>query len=272
MDLDRLRNILADLNLGANRSFDSLDSTNDEAMRWAEEGAPDMSLVVANEQTAGRGREGRIWHTVSGASLAFSLILYPLKSETTLLPRLTALGALAVQSALHRCYGLTAQIKWPNDVLLDRKKVAGVLAEAHWSGDNLKTVILGVGVNIASDSIRFVPSQGAFPPTCMEAVLGYPVDPSTLLHEILVDMTYLRSRLDVQEFMQAWERNLAFHGEWVQIFRADGLLQQDPRGTIEEGRVVGLAPDGSLKLRDRAGELIEIQFGEVRLRPVSKTT
>ncbi len=271
MDQNRLHKSLADFHLGGIRYFDSLDSTNDEAMRWVEEGAPELGLVIAAEQTAGRGRQGRSWYTIPGASLAFSLVLYPKERGTFILPRLTALGALAVREALQTYYGIPAQIKWPNDVLLDRRKVAGVLAEAHWSGETLKALVLGIGINVSSASIRTVSSQGAllpFPSTYVEAILDRPVDPLELLHEILVELIRLRSRVGLPEFMQAWERSLAFRGEWVRIFQADGSFQEDLPSSIEEGMIVGLAPDGSLKLRDHAGEVVAIRFGEVRLRPV----
>ncbi|HEY5901320.1 MAG TPA: biotin--[acetyl-CoA-carboxylase] ligase, partial [Anaerolineales bacterium] len=123
MDEKTLRAALRDLHLGELRFFPTLSSTNDEALAWAAQGAPDLSVVVADEQTAGRGREGRKWFTPPGAALAFSLLMRPAQPETAYFPRVVGLAALSVLEAL-RGFSLTAQIKWPNDVLLDGRKVA----------------------------------------------------------------------------------------------------------------------------------------------------
>ena len=131
-----LQESLSDLPLGEIRYYEQIGSTNTIAKQWAHAGAPDLSLVVADEQTAGRGRLDRIWVTHPGAALAFSLVMQ-LQSQSTppaprqekVLPFLTALGAVAVSAALRQEFGLTTEIKWPNDVLLNRRKVSGVLAE-----------------------------------------------------------------------------------------------------------------------------------------------
>src|SRR3989304_5947628 len=120
MDEAVLKEVLAGLPLGSIRFYDRTGSTNDEAARWAEAGAPHLSLVVADEQTAGRGRLGRRWYTPSGSALAFSLILRGGGQDAFLpympheaIPRLTALGTLAVYDALRQGYDLDPQIKWP---------------------------------------------------------------------------------------------------------------------------------------------------------------
>lgn len=277
MDQKTLESRLADLNLPAIRYFASTGSTNDEASRWIAEGAVDRSLVVADEQTAGRGRGDRRWTTLPGSGLAFSLILFPNYFGPYIVPRRTAIGALAVRDALQKTYGLSAQIKWPNDVLLNRKKVAGILAENYWTGDELKAVILGYGINITCQSIdpALLPAQRlTFPATCVEETLGHPVDRIELLHAVLREFFAWRPRLPSPEFLREWEASLAFRGEWVQLtpgdsYGKDGLpisMEQAPE-PIEEGKVLGLAPDGSLKLLTRSGETVTAQFGEVRLRP-----
>jgi len=138
----KLEKQLQGRSLGAIRYFDSITSTNDEAANWIKTDAPDVALVVADEQTAGRGRSGRKWHTPAGSALAFSLVLRSEEQINQLLKyqntaRLNGLGALAVCQALQNKYELTAQIKWPNDILVQGKKVSGVLAEAHWIGNKL---------------------------------------------------------------------------------------------------------------------------------------
>lgn len=274
MDQRSIEVKLADLPLGGVRFFEKTSSSNDEAARWIEEGAPDLALVIADQQTAGRGRMGRTWHTPAGASLAFSLVLYPAQDGPYVLPRLTALGALGVCDALQSRYGLRPKIKWPNDVLLERRKVSGVLVEAQWSGPDLSALILGIGINVAPASVM-EDSQLRFPATCVENVVGRPVDRVELLHAVLANLIIWRPRLASQTFLQAWEERLAFRGEWVQVSPGqspgkDGLphdLESLPVAE-HEGQVIGLAPDGSLRLRTRTGEIIMVHVGEVRLSPV----
>jgi len=273
MDQEKLASKLADLPLGDIRYYQSTSSTNDQAARWIEEGATDMSLVVADQQTAGRGRMGRTWHTPPGAALAFSLIMFPKQDDPYVLPRHTALGALAVGDALHSLYGFMPKIKWPNDVLLERRKVSGVLVEAQWSGGELAALILGVGINVAPASV-LKDSQLRFPAVCIEDVLGRKVDRAELLHNVLEKILEWRPRLSTQAFLQAWEERLAFRGEWIQVFPGhspgkDGL-PRDMEGLpapVNEGEIIGLAPDGSLRLRTRTGEVVIIHVGEVRLGP-----
>lgn len=277
MDQPTLESRLSDLHLPAIRYFASTGSTNDEAARWISEGAADGSLVVADAQTAGRGRSGRRWTTVAGSGLAFSLVIFPQHPGALIVPRRTVIGALAIKDALHALYGLTAQIKWPNDVLLNGKKVAGILTENHWSGEELVAVILGFGINVtpgAIDPSALPVGKLAFPATCVEDALGHAVDRIELLHAVLGAYFAWRPRINSPAFMQQWEASLAFRGEWVQVIPGDccgkdGLpaaLEGAP-APVGEGKVLGLSPDGALKLLTRRGETVTAQFGEVRLRP-----
>ncbi|MFN2194988.1 MAG: biotin--[acetyl-CoA-carboxylase] ligase, partial [Anaerolineales bacterium] len=168
MDQNELAARLASLPIPEIRYFPTVGSTNDLAAEWAARGAPEFSLVVADEQTAGRGRAGRQWHTPPGAALAFSLVLRPQDQPNLDIPRLTALGSLAVCTALIDDYALPAQIKWPNDVLVNGKKLCGVLVEAAWQAGSIKYAVLGTGVNVAAAAVP----QGvslAFPATDIES-------------------------------------------------------------------------------------------------------
>lgn len=253
-----IRKTLSDLPLGGLRYFAQAGSTNDVALAWAASGAPDLSLVCAEEQTAGRGRGRRQWFTPPGAALAFSLILRPKAEEESSLQMFTALGALAVCETLG-VLGMEAQIKWPNDVLLNRRKVCGVLAEAVWLGEEVETVVLGVGLNVAPAS---VPSEDVlhFPATCLEAEAGKSFDRPRLLHEILTAILYWRGLLRNGLFLATWEDRLAFRGQPVEVWDAAGL------GLT--GRLDGLEPDGSLRLISAQGQPIAVSFGAVHLRPV----
>lgn len=253
-----LEQSLSTLPLGATRFFDSIGSTNDEALRWARAGAPHLALVMADEQTAGRGRLGRRWYTPPGSALAFSLLLRPESLPAPLLTRLTALGALAVCIALQEHLGLASQIKWPNDVLAGGRKLAGVLVEIDWQGDRPTAAILGIGINIASESVP-ADNELMFPATCVEAELGSPVDRWALLRATLQALLAWLPRLASADFLTAWERRLAYRGETVQVFTGDGLPL--------EGRLLGLETDGALRLRLPTGEIQSIQAGELHLRP-----
>jgi BirA family biotin operon repressor/biotin-[acetyl-CoA-carboxylase] ligase len=269
MNQTELEQILHGLALGPVRYFDRIDSTNAEALRWTDAGAPDLALVVADEQLAGRGRQGRSWFTPPGAALAFSLVLREPWGEepftqpsTILVARLTALGALAVSQALRDAHRLTAEIKWPNDVLLDRRKVCGILAEAQWLGAHLSAVVLGIGVNIAPASIP--PESGLiYPATCVESAVRRDVDRWQLLRAVLEQIFFWRSRLGSQAFLDAWEERLAFKGEQVYLFTATDVQSQ----AYQQGILVGLDAEGCLKIRDQAGELRSLSGGELRLRP-----
>lgn len=276
MDQRELDKLLADLPLGSIRYFSQVGSTNDLASRWAEAGAPDLSLVVADEQLAGRGRSNRRWITAPGAGLAFSLILRPeglpsqilaganQDDQRASLTRLTALGALAVCETLNQVLPpmLPAQIKWPNDVIATRRKLAGVLVELNWLGDQLKYAIMGIGINVTRQAVP-PESELDFPATCVEEAVGKQVDRWKLLHAVLFNLLFWRDRLTSETFLQAWQGRLAFRGEWVRLI-------PDATTTLpeQEVQVLGINLDGSLRLRLRSGEIIAIQFGEIRLRQI----
>jgi BirA family biotin operon repressor/biotin-[acetyl-CoA-carboxylase] ligase len=257
MNEETLRVRLADIPLGGLKFFEATGSTNDAAMTWAEQGAPDFSLVVADSQTAGRGRFQRRWVTNPGTALAFSLLLRPTPAEMGNMGMFSALGAMAVCDALERL-GLTGQIKWPNDVLLQERKVCGILSEAVWLGNQLQAVILGIGVNVAPGSVP-PPEEVIFPAVCVEEVLGQAVERADLLREILQALTQRRKALVSPGFVKAWEARLAFRGKQVRLSKTgdDGLI----------GVVDGIEPDGSLRLLGHDGKINIVAVGEIHLRP-----
>jgi len=274
LNTQSLHSHLAGLPLGPIRFFDQIDSTNLEAGRWIAEGAPDLSLVVADEQTAGRGRLNRRWFTPPGTSLAFSLVLrggtLPIGSPDAgidpgmLSMRLTALGALSVSLALAADYGLSPEIKWPNDVLLQRQKTAGILVEGHWQGEQLEAAILGIGINIAPASVP-PDEQIAFPATCVEAAVGRPVARLHFLRSVIENLLAWRERLREPLFITTWDRYLAFKGEWVTISQ-DGTSGGPASQTAI---LTGLDDLGRLRLRDRADQEFRIVSGELNLRPAA---
>lgn len=265
MDRISLTKALAPLSLGGLRVFDNLGSTNDEAIAWADAGCPDASLVVADEQTRGRGRYDRQWVTRPGAALAFSLILLPTSKEKELLPLFAPLCGVAIQEVLHNQYGLDAEIKWPNDILLERQKCAGILVEAAWTGNRLPAVVLGVGINVRADSVPPVSDQ-MFPATCLESTAGQPIDRFDLLAAVLQSILSWRSKLGGAQFFQTWQEHLAFIGEEVAI------VQSEKSSII--GVIQGIDPLGRLILKQAGDQQISVDVGDVHLRltgvPVEK--
>mgnify|MGYP001768303497 CR=1 FL=1 len=254
-----LQSTLDGLLLGPLHYYATLASTNNQAAEWAAAGALHLALVVADEQTGGRGRAGRRWYTPPGAALAFSLVLRlgTPPDPQRLITRLTALGALAVSDALIASCCQEVEIKWPNDVLVRRRKLCGVLAEAAWQGDQLREVILGIGVNVSPESVP--PDQELlFPATCVENEVGERVERWQLLRKILACLLDRLENLDSEVFFQDWQARLAFRGEGVQLIGASATL---------EGQLAGLSLDGALQLSLPSGEIISVYTGDLRLRP-----
>ncbi len=252
-----LRAALAAFWPGSLRFFDSIGSTNDEALAWASAGAPDFSLVIADEQTSGRGRMGRTWFTPPGSALACSLVLRPTGPEREKIGLFSGLGALALVDALQP-FGIVAQVKWPNDVLIQRKKVAGILAETVWLGTEVDSVVLGMGVNVGPDSVP--PPEGLnYPATCVQAEGQNPISRIDLLKTLLEAIRRRRAMLATETFLRDWESALAFRGEPVRVWMSD-------TETLT-GQLLGLEPDGSLLLGLQNGAQQVIRFGEIHLRP-----
>ena len=168
--------------------------------------------------------------------------------------RLAGLGALSVADACERM-GLKPSIKWPNDVLLESKKVSGILVEARWSGDALEFAVVGVGINVLAGSAP--PSESVrFPPTTIEDCLGRRPDRLHLLRLVVSAFVRWHSLLGSEAFMQAWSDRLAFRGKRVVVSGDD----TDP----VYGEVDGLESDGSLRLITRRGAA-RFAMGELQL-------
>ena len=240
------------------RYHEVIGSTNDEALAWCDHDAVDYALVIADEQTKGKGRFDRRWVTRPDSSLAFSLILKPTQKEIEKLALFAPLCGLAVHDALKEGLGLDPQIKWPNDVLLERKKCCGILVEAAWTGNHLSGVVLGIGINISAGS--FPPSTDQlFSPTCLEEVTRNPVDRFLILQRVLTQIQKWRPLLGTETFFSHWQEHLAFRGEQVMI------VQNEKPSII--GIEKGINPDGSLVLILENNTEAAFEVGDVHLRP-----
>lgn len=223
--------------------FPTIGSTNDQAKQEAEAGAPHGALLVADEQTAGRGRGGNRWTTPAGSALAMSLILRPSLPAGSTPFALNVLGALAVSEAVESIGGEPA-IKWPNDVLMAGRKVAGVLVEAAWRESDLEYVVIGIGVNVQPAAVP-AEHQVAFPAASVEGVLGRSVDRVELLVGILRSLDHWLDHLGSAELLAAWEERLAYVGQAVELESDTGSARVEMLGVTPEGRLRLRAADGS---------------------------
>jgi BirA family biotin operon repressor/biotin-[acetyl-CoA-carboxylase] ligase len=251
--------------------YATVESTNELARAAARRGAPEGLAIVADEQTAGRGRLGRRWHSPPGVNLHCSVLLRP-EMPARLAPQLTLLGGVAVAvSALAE--GLVPTLKWPNDLLLDDRKAAGVLAELEVApGGRVGFVVLGLGVNLNLVPAD-LPPEVAAGATSFAACLGRPVDRAVVARRLLeaLDAWLDRYRRDgFGPVCEAWSRLGALAGRRLAV-AIGGPAPGAPEGTgggaeggqeIVEGVARGLGDDGALLLDTPAG-LRAILSGEV---------
>lgn len=232
-------------------------STNDVAAHLAELGAEEGTTVVAEHQTVGRGRQGRTWFSPPGAGLYVSVVLRPAGELTRRNPAalLTLASGVAVAEAVRAVTGLPAAIKWPNDILIDRRKLAGILAEAAASGGNLHHVVLGVGVNLQTTAY---PAELASRATSIEAETSRPADRARTLAEMLAAIGERYADLQAGRFD-------AILGAWRRLAWALGaaLVEWDsPQGVIR-GRAEDIDEDGALLVRVE-GRVERVVAGVVR--------
>lgn len=237
--------------------YEETDSTNAQGLKMAEKGAEEFTLLFADKQTAGRGRAGRIWYTKSGTSLAFSIILKPEEAELSRLALFSFLGALSVCEAIEAICTITPKFKWPNDVLIDGKKTAGILAESVWQGGKLCGVVLGIGINVLTGSVP-TEIELIYPATDIEGKCGKEISRFDLLAKVLERLIFWRKKITSPDFLQAYRAHLAFMGERV-------LLMADGQKSIE-GIMEGVDENGMLMIADEEGRLKTFPMGDLNLR------
>ena len=254
-DEDQLRQRLPVSGLGKLLSFhQQVTSTNDLAHDLAEKGAPHGTLVVAEAQTQGRGRRNRGWITKPGRGLAISILLRPEQNIPTVWSRLHALSALSVAQALEG-YQLQPKIKWPNDILLNGKKVAGILVELTWDGDRLDYFVLGIGMNVAVGSVP-QEFQLQFPAVSIEEVLGKEVDPYELVVKLLEGINAHFSNLTQENLFDRWEKKLTYVGQEVLLTGSEKEYS---------GIFLGINREGMVELQTQ-DKVLEIEIGDYQMR------
>lgn len=239
-------------------SFDEIDSTNNEAKRQAEIGAPHGLLVISEVQTAGRGRMGRPWSSPAGSGIWMSLLLRPSLAPIQA-SGLTLVMALAIREAIVTLTGAECRIKWPNDIVADGKKVCGILTEMSAEPDRINHVVIGVGINVTDNSF---PEEIRDRAISIWQVCGQKIQRAELVAEILKTFErfyeqYLQSG-DMSTLLDAYNAALINCGQTVRVL--------DPKGEYE-AVARGIIPSGAL-IVEKDGQTREIISGEVSVRGV----
>jgi BirA family biotin operon repressor/biotin-[acetyl-CoA-carboxylase] ligase len=237
-------------------SCSSVGSTNDVARRIAESGAREGTVVLADEQTRGRGRRGRCWTAPAGTSLLFSVILRPSIAPQQY-QRLTMACSLATADSIEDRLGLKTGLKWPNDVLIQGKKVAGILTELHTKGEDLIHAVVGVGLNVNVDftepQVSFLKEQAtSLAQECGSAVSREEVLACVLNH---MEARYLA-------LCQGWSPHEEWKSRLADLGRRVAVTDEH---RIREGYAEGIDEDGALLLRLADGCLERILAGDTSL-------
>lgn len=233
-------------------------STNADAFRLAEQGAEEGTVVIADAQSGGKGRRGRVWSSPPGVNLYCSIVLRPaiMPHEA---PQLTFLSAVAVARAIEGTTALKPEIKWPNDVLINGRKVAGLLNEMSAETDGINFVILGIGVNLNMTAAQF-PADVRTPATSLLLEHGRPVNRVQFAAAMLGELDRLYSDFLRQGFgpvRDEWQQRCNAKGREVVVSEA-GV--DTVRGTFH-----GIDGDGALLLRFPDGMVERILSGDVRV-------
>lgn len=223
------------------RFYFQVSSTNDVALEWLRDGAQSGAFVVADEQTHGRGRMKRVWHTPPDSALALTLILHP---SAAALPQVSMLGALAVCELLRELGIQKVGIKWPNDVQVNGSKVCGVLPEALWQGENLLGVVLGIGVNVRVNFEADLPEL-AHTATNIETILKRQLDRSELCAALVKHLDRWTAQLGTDALFQAWRQRLNMMGRQVIVSTPDSEKRGFVHNVLPDGQLVIIADDGT---------------------------
>jgi len=234
-------------------------STNVDARLFAERGAEHGSLVVANIQNGGKGRRGRSWHSSKGCSIAMSMILKP-ELETECASMITLIQAMATAKAIEEVCGLKAQIKWPNDILVNEKKVCGILTEMNLEMMEISSIIVGTGINV---------NQEVFPEEISNIATSLKIEKKRTqsradLIERICELfeeyfeLFLESK-DLSSILEEYNSHLINLGRQVKVL--------DPQHEFT-GEALGIAKSGELLVKKENKEVVKVYAGEVSVRGI----
>lgn len=235
-----------------------LTSTNEEAKKMAAQGVQEGTVVVAEQQVGGKGRLGRKWFSQAGKDILFSVILYPNLSPGEI-PQICMLSAVAVARAIENTCSLRSGIKWPNDLLIDGKKICGILVEIGAEADRVRYVVLGIGINVNS-SFSDWPKEIREKTTSLKEAGGLPVARVKLFQEVLRQL----ERLYIKWQQDGFEPILKQWRTWC-ISQHCHAKVETIRGSYH-GWIEGVSNSGALVLRMDDGSLRTFLSGDVSLR------
>ena len=236
--------------------YDETDSTNVRASRLAEEGAEHGTLVVADQQDAGKGRRGRGWSSLPGTGIFMTLILKPELNPSNA-SMLTLVAAMAVAKGITRCTGMEAKIKWPNDIVINGKKVVGILTEMSAQMDYVNHIVVGIGINVNNESFPEEIAQNA---TSLLLQSGKRVNRAALIEAVWEEFEkyydiYLKTE-DMQGLVGEYDQKLANMNKQVRVL--------DPKDPYE-GTARGITPKGELIVDTWEARKL-VSSGEVSVR------
>ncbi|MEE9911420.1 MAG: biotin--[acetyl-CoA-carboxylase] ligase [Deltaproteobacteria bacterium] len=237
--------------------YEEIGSTNDEAFRIGMTGAPEGTALVANSQSAGRGRMQRVWHSPAGANIYTSIILRP-AFETARAPQISIAAGVAAAETLSDYCPDRVHLKWPNDVLIGGKKVCGILAHMKMAGDAIDFVVVGTGINVNLD-------REQFPPDIRKIA-------TSLAMETGREISRLQVIIRLYENMAKWYRELALNGfgavreKWLALSPMIGQPVSVLYGEeVVSGKALGLDDDGSLILLAPGNKTISVSAGDATI-------
>jgi len=229
--------------------FASTTSTNDIARQAAQNNAVEGTAVIANEQTAGKGRLNRNWTSPRG-TIAISIILRP---DTSRVNQLIMIASVGVTRAVERVTGLKPHIKWPNDVQITGKKICGILIENGWHSKRLDYAVIGIGINVNFDPFDYPDIAGTA--TSLSRETGHEVSRLAIVRNLLIEFDNLYT--SDSDIFKEWRNNLVTLGQQIRVTSGS---------TIYEGIAEDVERDGSLILRTNNNNLVIIPAGDVTLR------
>ncbi|WP_342414667.1 biotin--[acetyl-CoA-carboxylase] ligase [Paenibacillus sp. FSL R10-2782] len=239
--------------------LDSTVSTQQDAMRLAEEGAPQGTVVLAEEQTAGRGRLGRKWFSPRGKGVWMSIVLRP-NQPLGFTPQLTLLTGVAVCRAIRRLTGVEVGIKWPNDLLVHGRKVCGILLESSTEDQRVRYCIAGIGIDVNLNTEDY-PEELSQVGTSLRIEAGRAIDRTALIAAVLEEMEQLCALYADQGFQP-----VAMLWEVLSVTMNRFVRAHTGQGKAVEGTAVGLDPSGALVVETEQGERIQVVSGDVQLQ------
>jgi BirA family biotin operon repressor/biotin-[acetyl-CoA-carboxylase] ligase len=259
LSLDEIQGALGTKRLGTRfHYFEEIDSTNSHVRRLAETGAPEGEVVIAERQFEGRGRLGRSWESPPYCNLYFSLLLRPALAPVHA-PQITLMAAVALADTVAAFVVEPPVIKWPNDILLQGKKVAGILTESSCDAKHIEFVILGIGVNLNFPRAR-MPETIRDRATSLMEVGGKSFSRENFLRRLIQDLDRCYGILEDLGFdaiAPRWEAYFALRGRRVRVEMVDGVISGTATGIDGDGALLLEAEDGVIR-RVLAGDVIPL--------------